>query len=151
MKEITRFVGSIAYTGLFPIAPATFSTFVIALVLGLWGPGPMALAILLIVSLLLSVPVATRMERDWGKDPSSCTIDELAGFVLALQGRDLGAPGAWTLLVIAFFLFRFFDILKIWPGRRLESLPAGWGIVADDLMAGLYSGLVLLALAPWLH
>lgn len=150
MTRFTIFLGSIGWTGFFPFAPATFSTLIIGLVLFAWAPGPLALALLLAAAALLSVPIAARMERELGKDPSACTIDELVGYVIALQGRDLAAPGAWKLLVAAFFLFRFFDIFKVWPGRRLEDLPGGWGIVADDAMAGVYSLLVLALIAPWL-
>lgn len=150
MTRIAILVGSIGMTGFFPFAPATFSTLVLGLIFWWWAPGPAALAVALAVSLILSVPVAGIMERALGKDPSACTIDELVGYLIALQGRDLAAPGAWKLLLIAFFLFRFFDILKIWPGNRFEELPGGWGIVADDAMAGVYSLLALWPLALWL-
>ncbi len=150
MKRATLFIGSVAWTGFFPWAPATFTTLVLGLLFWAWGPGPLALAVLLAASLLVAVPVATRMERALGSDPSACTFDELVGYLIALQGCDLAAPGAWRLLTAAFFLFRFFDILKIWPGRRLERLPAGWGIVADDALAGLYSLVLLRLVAAWL-
>jgi phosphatidylglycerophosphatase A len=142
--------GSVAYTGFFPYAPATFTTLVLGLGFWAWGPGSLALAVLLAASLLIAVPVATRMERALGDDPSACTIDELVGYLIALQGCDLAAPGAWRFLVAAFFLFRFFDILKIWPGRRLERLPRGWGIVADDVLAGLYSLVLVRLVAGWI-
>ncbi len=150
MNRIAIFLGSIAYTGFFPFAPATFTTLILALLFWWWAPGPMALLIALGVSLVLSVPIAAVMEKKLGKDPSACTIDELVGFLIALQGRDLADPGSWKILAAAFFLFRFFDILKIWPGNRFESLPGGWGIVADDAMAGVYSLLALAALSQWL-
>ncbi len=143
---VSTFLGSIAYTGFFPIAPATFSTLVLAIVFWFWGPGPLTLLLLLIASLVLSIPIATRMEREYGQDPSECTIDELVGFLVALQGRNLADPGAWKVLLLAFFLFRFFDISKLWPGSRLEELHGGWGIVLDDFMAGLYSLNVLYVL-----
>ncbi len=150
MTRIAILLGSIAWTGFFPFAPATFTTLILALLFWWWAPGPLALAILLAISLVVSVPVSGRMAKALGKDPSACTIDELVGFLIALQGRDLAAPGAWKLIVAAFFLFRFFDILKIWPANRLEALPGGWGIVADDAMAGIYSLVSLFALATWL-
>lgn len=151
MRRLILLTGSVAGTGFFPWAPATFTTLVLGLVFWLWAPGPLALALLLAASLLLAVPVATRMERYLGHDPSPCTIDELVGYAIALQGLELGAPGAWRPLLVAFFLFRAFDILKVWPGRRLERLPGGWGIVADDAMAGLYSLIGLRLLLPWLR
>ncbi|MCB1163786.1 MAG: phosphatidylglycerophosphatase A [Candidatus Krumholzibacteriia bacterium] len=150
MNRLSLFLGSVAGTGFFPFAPATFTTLLLALLFAWWGPGPVALGVMLGVGLLVSVPLATRMERLLGEDPSACTVDEFVGYLIPLQGRDLSAPGSWKLLVAAFFLFRFFDILKIWPGRRLEHLPEGWGIVADDTLAGLYSLGAVLLLSLWL-
>ena len=80
-----------------------------------------------------------------GDDPSAVVIDEWAAMWLALVGIH-GTTG-WTL---AFFLFRFFDIVKPFPARRLESLPGGLGIVADDVIAAGYTQIcVRLALARW--
>ena len=74
------------------------------------------------------------------KDPQFVVVDEVVGQWLALAGaRTLN----WKSWLAAFVLFRLFDIWKPWPVRQLESLPAGWGIVADDLMAGLDAALVL--------
>lgn len=73
------------------------------------------------------------------KDPGCIVSDELAGQWLAL----LTAPPAWPWWLAAFVLFRVFDIAKPWPMRRLERLPGGIGIVADDLMAGLYAAVIL--------
>lgn len=74
------------------------------------------------------------------KDPGCIVSDEFAGQWLAL----LVVPAAWPWWLAAFVLFRLFDITKLWPMRRLERLPGGLGIVADDLMAGVYAALVLL-------
>ncbi|MCP4548841.1 MAG: phosphatidylglycerophosphatase A [bacterium] len=151
--RINTFLGSVAWTGFFPIAPATFTTLALAGMFWLWAPGPLALALTMLVSLVVSVPVSFGMERDFGKDPSECTIDEFVGYIIALQGRDLSAPGSWKILLVAFFLFRFYDILKIWPGNRFEEFRGGWGIVADDAMAGVYSFITLWLIVrflPWL-
>jgi phosphatidylglycerophosphatase A len=76
------------------------------------------------------------------KDPGFVVVDEVVGQWLALAGaRSLN----WKSYLAAFLLFRLFDIWKPPPVRQLESLPGGWGIVADDLMAGLYAALVLFA------
>ena len=78
-------------------------------------------------------------------DPQEIVADELAGQALALSFAAL-TPNAPTLTAVAigFLLFRFFDIFKPWPIRKLEKLPKGWGILADDLLAGLYAGVILL-------
>ncbi|HTQ55694.1 MAG TPA: phosphatidylglycerophosphatase A [Bryobacteraceae bacterium] len=81
------------------------------------------------------------------KDPHIVVVDEVAGQWLALAGaRTLD----WKAFLAAFVLFRLFDIWKPWPVRQLESLPGGIGIVADDLMAGIYGALVLF-LAGWFN
>ena len=142
MNRLSLFLGSVAGTGFFPFAPATFTTLLLALLFAWWGPGPVALGVMLGVGLLVSVPLATRMERLLGEDPSACTVDEFVGYLIPLQGRDLSAPGSWKLLVAAFFLFRFFDILKPWPIRRIDrQLANAHGVMLDDVLAGIFAGL----------
>jgi phosphatidylglycerophosphatase A len=81
------------------------------------------------------------------KDPQIVVVDEVLGQWIALAGAaTLSGVHLWT----AFVLFRIFDMTKPWPVRRLESLPEGRGIVADDLAAGVYAALVLL-LARWFN
>jgi phosphatidylglycerophosphatase A len=81
------------------------------------------------------------------EDPQFVVVDEVVGQWLALAGaRVLN----WKTWLAAFVLFRLFDIWKPFPVRQLESLPGGVGIVADDLMAGLYAALVLF-LAGWFN
>lgn len=76
-----------------------------------------------------------------GKDPREVVVDEVAGQFIALLPAAL-APLPFA---VGFLLFRLFDIVKPWPIRRLENLPGGLGIMADDLLAGIYAALVLLA------
>ena len=82
------------------------------------------------------VPAATRVAREAGRDdPGFVVVDEVAGQWVAL----LFVPPLWTHALLAFILFRFFDILKPWPIRRFEALPEGLGIMADDLVAGAFA------------
>ncbi len=88
------------------------------------------------------------------KDPSRCTLDEWAGQAVALCFVPLGSSGGQLLVVAggAFLAFRFFDIVKPPPARAAQVLPAGWGILADDLVAGLYANLaVQLLFRTWLR
>ncbi|WP_058189591.1 phosphatidylglycerophosphatase A family protein [Terracidiphilus gabretensis] len=90
----------------------------------------------IVLSIAAGVPAATIAARESGrKDPGFVVIDEVAGQWIAL----LGAPLDWKHGLIALVLFRIFDILKPFPARQLESLPEGWGIVFDDVAAGLYA------------
>ncbi len=74
------------------------------------------------------------------KDPQIVVIDEVLGQWIALAAA---VPGNWLHVGLAFGLFRLFDIFKPWPVRQLEGLKGGVGIIADDLMAGVYGAVVL--------
>jgi phosphatidylglycerophosphatase A len=87
---------------------------------------------------------ASRTEKLSGKkDPSKVVIDEVAGQFIALIPVPFVLEGAWWTAILAFILFRFFDIVKPYPARRLESLEAGLGIMADDIVAGVYAAIVV--------
>jgi phosphatidylglycerophosphatase A len=90
---------------------------------------------------LLGVWAAARAAAAYRReDPAQVVIDEVAGMWLTLAGAaQVNAPS----LAAGFVLFRLFDIWKPFPLRRLERLPGGWGVMADDLGAGLYAALVL--------
>ena len=105
---------------------------------------------LLVTTVLLIAGVwsAGKMEDKWGKDSSRIVIDEVAGMCLSL----LFVPVRWQYLVIGLLLFRFFDIAKPLYIRKMEELKGGWGVMMDDMLAGLYSNLVLQVIVlfkPW--
>ena len=100
------------------------------------------------VSIASGVPAATIAARESGRhDPQFVVIDEVAGQWIAL----LGSPADWRHGAIALILFRLFDITKPFPARQLEKLPEGWGIVFDDVAAGLYALGVASILRFWIH
>jgi phosphatidylglycerophosphatase A len=100
-----------------------------------------------LAAIAIGIPAATVVERESGReDPGHVVIDEVAGQWIALIHSRLDLSH----LLAAFLLFRFFDIVKPWPARQLESLPAGWGIMLDDVAAGVYALLLMLALARWI-
>ena len=99
-----------------------------------------ATIIALVISVALGIPAATRVAIESGrKDPGFVVIDEVAGQLVAL----LAVRPDWPHALLALLLFRFFDILKPPPIRRLEALPGGTGIVVDDLGAGIYALIVV--------
>jgi phosphatidylglycerophosphatase A len=114
-------------------------------------PTPHALLIALIVGVVLcigvGVPASTVVARQAGhEDPQMVVIDEVAGQWIAL----LFSPFDWKHGLIALILFRVFDVTKPFPARQLENLPQGWGIVFDDVAAGLYALGVASLLRIWI-
>ena len=117
------------------LAHPTPQTLLIALVTGI------------VLSIVLGVPAATIAARESGRhDPQFVVIDEVAGQWIAL----LFSPFDLRHALIALVLFRLFDITKPFPARQLESLPEGWGIVFDDVAAGLYALGVASLLRIWI-
>ncbi len=101
----------------------------------------------IVLTIALGVPAATIAARESGrKDPGFVVIDEVTGQWIAL----LGSPADWKHGLIALVLFRLFDITKPPPARQLEALPEGWGIVFDDVAAGLYAWGVAAILRLWI-
>ena len=131
--------------GLLPKAPGTWGSLA-ALPFGaliVWAGGPWALA----AAVLLIFPIglwasSLYAERSGAEDPQAVVIDEVAGQWIALLPVALDL----RLYVAAFLAFRFFDIVKVWPARPIDQrLPGAWGIMLDDVVAGLYAAAVAYA------
>jgi phosphatidylglycerophosphatase A len=128
--------------GYLPRMPGTWGSFGAALLyLALTLTGLPMFAVCLVVSAIfavLTIALGGRAEEAYGKkDPQQVVTDEVAGFFLSAAFLIPVKPLAGA--ACAFFLFRFFDIVKPPPARQLESLPRGWGLTLDDLAAGVYS------------
>jgi phosphatidylglycerophosphatase A len=150
MKKIAIYTfASFFGTGFAPIAPATVASFAFAVIWGFAGPVPISVQTgLFILVMALGVPAATWVERRVGKDPSVVVCDEIAGMIITYFAITTG----WAGWIIGFFWFRFFDIAKPWPVRKFEDLPEGWGIMVDDVAAGIYAHIALritLAVTGW--
>ncbi len=148
MKTLARWLLSFFGCGFAPKIPGTVGTAgaaaVAAAILVSW-PGapahwvPLCLAWIAAAS-VVTVALPPLVEPDLGKDPQVIVTDEVAGYwatLLPCARPDL------TTLVVAFFLFRFLDIVKPWPACALERLPGGWGVLLDDVVSGLYGAAVL--------
>jgi len=141
MKIPSRIPATFFGIGLFPIAPGTLASAVAALA---WAFFLRDLAwpwyaLLLVVLFFDGVAASASYAAEIGQyDPGRIVIDEVCGQLVALAFL----PAGWLPVGIAFALFRFFDIIKPWPIRKLEKLPAGWGIMADDIGAGLVAAAV---------
>ena len=141
--------------GLGKPGPGTWGSVAAVLLWAAWAhfahPAPHALLIALLAAIAatmaLGVPAASIVEREAGRtDPGFVVIDEVIGQWIAL----VLSPVDWRHGLIALALFRLFDITKPFPVRRFERLPAGWGIVFDDVAAGLYALVVALLVRHWM-
>lgn len=130
---------------------------IIAYALILLGIGPgdplswvyfLVLALICIIYSAACVLLGHEAEAKWGKDPSEVVADETAGQCLTLMFIPAGicnCPMTTMGAVLgAFFLFRAFDILKPWPAGAMQNIAGGWGILLDDIFAGIMGGIALL-------
>lgn len=141
-------IATVGPCGHVPVAPGTVGS--AAGLMLLWAvraSGSLAVeGLVLLAVTAVGVAAASRAEAAYGRrDPGLVVIDETAGMLVTLAAVDVGPGGA----VIGFLAFRFFDVVKPFPARRAERLPGGWGVMADDLVAGLYAQ-ALLRLLLWL-
>ena len=149
-------------TGYLPIAPGTWGSaavcgIALAAIAVFDGDVWPVAAVLLGVGLLSSigcVALGRFAETTFGKkDPGQCTVDEWAGQAVALLLLPLGATWADRLVAVGagFVCFRVMDIVKPPPARRLEKLPYGWGVLIDDLVAGVYANLAAQVFLRWAY
>lgn len=144
--RVVLFAASLAYVGFVPVASGTVAVAVVGIplyllltvVLELGWP---AYTVFCAALTAAAIPLATRADRILReKDSSKSVIDEIPGFLIAL----IGLPVAWKIVAAAFFIQRAIDIAKVPPARWVEDrLPGGWGVVLDDVVAGLYALTIL--------
>jgi phosphatidylglycerophosphatase A len=137
-------VASMLGSGFFPVAPATFASLV-WLAIYLFAPGGARLAdpVVAACTTVVAIAVAHLAERQHGRDAHCIVIDEFVG----MQVTFIGMAPALIPGIVGFVLFRIFDIAKPFPAGRSQRLPGGLGVVADDVFAGAYARLALLALS----
>jgi len=149
LRRLGVFVATCAHVGYAPVAPGTFGSLV-ALVFyylirrqqsSAFELG--AIAVIAVIGLWS----ATEAEHHFGGiDPGPVVIDEVVGMLMTLALHPVNIWGA----IAGFFIFRVLDIVKPWPARRLELLPGGFGVVLDDMMAGVYGNLLVWGLVTLL-
>ena len=134
--------------GYSPIAPGTAGSLVGLLLFWPLRRLPAAFQVAVVAAVFLAgTAAATRVARRVGAhDPGIVVVDEVVGMWTSL----LFLPFTLGTAALGFLLFRILDVVKPYPARQLEGLPGGWGIMSDDLMAGVYANLVLqVALVVW--
>jgi phosphatidylglycerophosphatase A len=132
-------------TGFSPVTPGTFGSMVGLLFLWLFFPTglPGQLLYLAVITLLAVWSAGWLAEAEGEKDPGKIVSDEIAGQAFTFLLVSPAAMQDWRVLLAGFVLFRLFDIIKPPPIRRLENLPGGWGIVMDDVLAGVFANITL--------
>ena len=134
--------------GFLPLAPGTWGA-ILAIILWLplyiWASASVALIVTAVAVVVLTVAgtwASSVSERYWGKDPVIACVDETVGQWISLLPVLPGCP--WWEILLSLALFRFFDIVKPLGIRSMERLPRGYGMMADDILSGIYAVVILL-------
>jgi phosphatidylglycerophosphatase A len=151
--------------GLLPLAPGTWGSLPPAVIFALmchFGvpaiPIAITMAVLALAGSVICVAFAPAIIKETGKaDPREVVADEFAGQAVTFLAfpffmpADISTRQILVITALGFGLFRIFDIVKPWPIRKLENLPRGWGILADDILAAVFAAiLILICLKVWL-
>ena len=138
--SLARLLATFFYIGDSPFAPGSAATLMAALIWIAFSNNLFAYGIILAVVLVVGFSVSGQVEKDLAqKDPSLIVIDEVAGGLIAFFMLPINFP----VLITAFFLFRAFDMFKIYPVYKFENLRGSGGIMLDDIFAGIYTNLVM--------
>lgn len=142
MKTILKIFSTFFGIGFIPIAPGTVAS---ALVVILYKyflchlPWPFYLTLIFLFFLAGTFSASNYSAKLKQKDPRKIVVDEACGQLLIL----FRIPASWVNLLLAFALFRIFDIIKPYPIKKIERFPDGWGIMTDDLVASIYGAILI--------
>jgi len=144
--KLTRLFSTFFYVGDIPIAPGSMASIVGVFIYIIFHKAIILYCILLgaiaVVGFKVSGPMEKLMKE---KDPSCVVIDEVCGVMIAF----LFLPLKWPVMITAFFLFRAFDMFKLYPVNKFEDLEGGVGIMMDDVVAGIYTNIVMQIAIRW--
>jgi len=152
MRKFFILLGTVGGTGYIPILPGTAGTGIGVIIYLIFSkiskifPGPflepLSYLIILLVFIGAGVWISGKCNQYFkGNDNSSIVIDEVGGFLITM----FALPFSMRFLLLGFILFRTFDITKPFKIEKIQKLPGGWGIMADDIAAGILANLVLQA------
>ena len=141
MNNILKNIATMGFVGYLPVAPGTWGSLAGAVFAAFLNPSPTVQAILIVIGFVIGTISSTVAERVIGQtDSGHIVIDEFIGFLVSV----VYLPQTYGYCIAAFFLFRFFDILKPFPIRQAErTLKGGFGIMTDDVLAGIYTNAIL--------
>jgi phosphatidylglycerophosphatase A len=142
MKLLSKIISTFFGLGYFPVAPGTLTSILVILAYKFYLyklSWPLYLLIIFLV-FLVGVYSSSKFAADISKkDPRKIVIDEACGQLLVLFRMG----DVWFPILASFILFRVFDIVKPYPIKKVETLPSGWGIMMDDLVAAVYAGVIV--------
>jgi phosphatidylglycerophosphatase A len=148
MKTGWKILATFFGVGFFPLAPGTLTSLIVVILYKFYLfnlSWPVYLLIFLCL-FFIGVFVSTQYSTELGKtDPRKIVIDEACGQLIVL----FQMPTSWFLLLLGFFLFRLFDIIKPYPIRKVENLRKGWGIMLDDILAATYTIIIIRIFLLW--
>ena len=154
MHIIYKIFATALGAGYSPIAPGTAGAIIGCAALWLFEKyniistttTPLLFIGLIVITTIMGIIATNKLEPAWGKDPQKVVIDEVIGLWITM----LFVPFTLLNLLIAFILFRFFDIAKPLGIRKMENLGGGLGVMADDMLAGIYGNITLLLIVKFL-
>ena len=153
--KMKRLLTSCFGLGFMPIASGTWGSLppvVLFMILSYLNLGVVWISVIMLGGAVAASFVCVKfapavIEATGKKDPGEIVADEVAGQCLVFIGLAVSVSGSICIAaVLGFLLFRFFDITKFGPIKKLEELPAGWGVLCDDLLAGVFAAIVLQAI-----
>ncbi len=149
MKKIAYILATGFGSGYSPIAPGTAGALFFMIVCGWMMPGfPLTVQMILTVMLfvigvyssnIVEADLIAKIGEEKGHDAGCIVIDEVVGMAISL----IAVPNTWWAIITAIVLFRLFDIVKPFPVNKSQNLPRGWGIMMDDVIAGLYTNIII--------
>jgi phosphatidylglycerophosphatase A len=134
-RFIYHLVATALGAGYAPLAPGTAGSLLAVLLIFFFYPPSWILIVISLLLFFLGVYTSGKLEIIHGTDPSLVVIDEVVGMIISL----VFLPRNWLLFLLAFIFFRFYDIVKPPPINSSQKLPAGWGIMMDDVIAGIFA------------
>ncbi len=138
--RLARFCATFSHIGDLPVAPGSAASAAALLVAFLAAPWPWLYIAVGVLFTVVGFLTSGRVEKLIGKkDPGSIVIDEAAGIMISFLFLPMTVPVMWA----GFFLFRAFDMFKIFPANKFEDMGGAAGIMLDDIMAGIYTNIVL--------
>ena len=150
MITLKRIIATVGFLGYSPFAPGTVGSLAAALAFIFFPVYLFQHSFFFLIILSCTLPIAIWSAGYMEKlkqqiDPSEIVIDEVVGMIVTMAYLPLDMKN----IIIGFFLFRILDIVKPFPARQAEKLPGGWGVVGDDVIAGIYANLILRLIDLW--